>query len=109
MSSESYFLSTKSRLEADGLREVIFMTAKRQVLSFDGTTAVLLVLPLGPRRLLTFALDGKASLPPSPPPTLQVKVQDNPAEVLDPRQIAFEAMPHGGFGGAPGRPLWLHG
>jgi quinohemoprotein ethanol dehydrogenase len=43
----------------------------------------------GPRRLLTFALDGKASLPPSEPPTLKVSVQDNPAEVLDPNQIAM--------------------
>jgi quinohemoprotein ethanol dehydrogenase len=43
----------------------------------------------GPRRLLTFALDGKAQLPPSEPPTLTVNVQDNAAEVLDPRQIAI--------------------
>jgi quinohemoprotein ethanol dehydrogenase len=43
----------------------------------------------GPRRLLTFAVDGKALLPPSEPPTLKVSVQDNPAEVLDPNQIAM--------------------
>jgi quinohemoprotein ethanol dehydrogenase len=43
----------------------------------------------GPRRLLTFALDSKALLPPSEPPTLKVNVQDNPAEVLDPQQIAM--------------------
>ncbi len=43
----------------------------------------------GPRRLLTFALDGKAVLPPSEPPTLKVNAQDNPAEVLDPKQIAM--------------------
>jgi quinohemoprotein ethanol dehydrogenase len=42
----------------------------------------------GPRRLLTFALDGKAVLPSSEPPTLKVNVQDNPAETLDPQQIA---------------------
>jgi quinohemoprotein ethanol dehydrogenase len=42
----------------------------------------------GPRRLLTFALDGKAALPPFEPPTLTVKVQDNPAEVLDSNLIA---------------------
>ena len=42
----------------------------------------------GPRRLVTFALDSKAVLPPSEPPTLQVNARDNPAEVLDPRQIA---------------------
>jgi quinohemoprotein ethanol dehydrogenase len=43
----------------------------------------------GPRRLLVFALDGKAVLPPSEAPTLMVKTQDNPAEVLDPQQIAM--------------------
>jgi quinohemoprotein ethanol dehydrogenase len=42
----------------------------------------------GPRRLLTFALDSKAELPPSEPPTLKVNAQDNPLEVLDPKQIA---------------------
>jgi quinohemoprotein ethanol dehydrogenase len=43
----------------------------------------------GPRRLLTFAIDGKAILPPSDPPTLKVNAQDNPAEALDPKQIAM--------------------
>jgi quinohemoprotein ethanol dehydrogenase len=42
----------------------------------------------GPRRLLTFALDGEAALPPSDPPTLKINAQDNPAEILDPKQIA---------------------
>jgi len=42
----------------------------------------------GPHRLLSFALDAKAVLPTSEPPTLKVKAQDNPAEVLDPMQIA---------------------
>jgi quinohemoprotein ethanol dehydrogenase len=42
----------------------------------------------GPRRLLTFALDSEAVLPPSEPPTLKVNAQDNPEEVLDPKQIA---------------------
>jgi quinohemoprotein ethanol dehydrogenase len=43
----------------------------------------------GPRRLLIFALDGKALLPPSEAPTLKVNVQDNPAEVLDAQQVAM--------------------
>jgi quinohemoprotein ethanol dehydrogenase len=43
----------------------------------------------GPRRLLTFALGGKATLPPSDPPTLKANVQDNPEEALDPKQIAI--------------------
>lgn len=43
----------------------------------------------GPRRLLTFALDGKVVLPASPPPSLKVDVKDDPAEVLDPKQIAM--------------------
>jgi quinohemoprotein ethanol dehydrogenase len=42
----------------------------------------------GPHRLLTFALDGKAVLPPSPAPTLKVNAQDNPDEVLEPKQVA---------------------
>jgi quinohemoprotein ethanol dehydrogenase len=43
----------------------------------------------GPRRLLSFALDGRAVLPPSDGPTLKIHVQDNPAEVLDPQQVAM--------------------
>jgi quinohemoprotein ethanol dehydrogenase len=43
----------------------------------------------GPRRLLSFSLDGKGTLPPSDGPTLKVNVQDNPAEVLDPKQVAM--------------------
>jgi quinohemoprotein ethanol dehydrogenase len=43
----------------------------------------------GPRRLLTFALDGHAHLPDSPAPTLAVNAIDNPDEVLDPRQAAI--------------------
>ncbi len=42
-----------------------------------------------PRRLLVFALDGGAVLPPSPPPTFKVSLQDDPTEVLDPKQIAM--------------------
>ena len=43
----------------------------------------------GPRRILTFALDGKVVLAPSAPPSLKVDVKDDPAEVLDPKQIAM--------------------
>jgi quinohemoprotein ethanol dehydrogenase len=46
----------------------------------------------GPRRLVTFALDGKGVLPASPPRTLKVNVQDNPTEILDPKQIAMGKM-----------------
>jgi len=42
-----------------------------------------------PRRVLVYALDGKAVLPPSDPPTLKVSLQENPAEVLDPKQAAM--------------------
>jgi quinohemoprotein ethanol dehydrogenase len=42
----------------------------------------------GPRRLLTFTLDGKAAMPTSPAPTLQVNALDNPEEKLDPAAIA---------------------
>ena len=45
--------------------------------------------PTQPRRLLTFALDGGAVLPPSDPPSLKVNVADNPDEVLDPKAIAL--------------------
>jgi quinohemoprotein ethanol dehydrogenase len=43
----------------------------------------------GPRRLLTFSIDGSAVLPPSQPPSLKVSVQDNAVEVLDPKMIAM--------------------
>ena len=42
----------------------------------------------GPRRLLTYALDGHAVLPPSKPATLKVNAMDNPKEGLDPTQVA---------------------
>jgi quinohemoprotein ethanol dehydrogenase len=42
-----------------------------------------------PRRILTFALDGKAELPHSALPTLKVNFQDNPAEEIDPKQAAM--------------------
>jgi len=40
-----------------------------------------------PRRLLTFVLDGKAPLPPSPPPSQPTPV-DDPAFVVDPKKAA---------------------
>ncbi len=42
----------------------------------------------GPRRLLTFALNGNTALPPSQPRSLAIEPQDNPAEVLDPKAVA---------------------
>ncbi len=41
-----------------------------------------------PRRLLTFALDGKAVLPPSAPPTLRVDALDDPSVQLKEADIA---------------------
>jgi quinohemoprotein ethanol dehydrogenase len=38
---------------------------------------------------LVFALDSNAELRPSQPATLKVSVQDNPTEVLDPKQVAM--------------------
>jgi quinohemoprotein ethanol dehydrogenase len=43
----------------------------------------------GPRRILSFAVNGNVTLPPSEGPTLKVNIQDNPAEVLDPQQVAM--------------------
>jgi quinohemoprotein ethanol dehydrogenase len=40
-----------------------------------------------PRRLLTFALDGKAVLPPSPPPSFAVHALDDPALEISPTDI----------------------
>ena len=40
-----------------------------------------------PRRLLTFALDGKASLPPSSPPTMTVQAVDDPSIQLEEADI----------------------
>ena len=41
-----------------------------------------------PRRLLTFALDGKAVLPPTPPRFTKLQLLDNPTLKLDPAQVA---------------------
>ncbi|CAN7557731.1 PQQ-dependent dehydrogenase, methanol/ethanol family [Phenylobacterium sp. LjRoot219] len=41
-----------------------------------------------PRRLLTFALDGKATLPPSPPRDMTVHALDDPKLVLKPADVA---------------------
>jgi quinohemoprotein ethanol dehydrogenase len=41
-----------------------------------------------PRRLLTFALDGKAALPPSPPRDMTVRAVDDPKIRLDPADVA---------------------
>ncbi len=37
-----------------------------------------------PRRVLTFALDGDARLPPSPPPSTAIEIADDPAFTVDP-------------------------
>jgi quinohemoprotein ethanol dehydrogenase len=41
-----------------------------------------------PRRLLTFALGGTATLPPSPPRSLAIRPLDDPKLVLDPAEVA---------------------
>jgi quinohemoprotein ethanol dehydrogenase len=41
-----------------------------------------------PRRLLTFVLDGKASLPPSPPRTMELTALDDPARSFSKADIA---------------------
>ncbi|HET8710073.1 MAG TPA: PQQ-dependent dehydrogenase, methanol/ethanol family [Spongiibacteraceae bacterium] len=43
----------------------------------------------GPRRLLTYAIDGNATLPASPAPTMTINVQDDPKEKLDPQMVAM--------------------
>jgi quinohemoprotein ethanol dehydrogenase len=43
---------------------------------------------LQPRRLLTFALDGKAALPKTPPPNAAIKPLDDPKLNLDPATVA---------------------
>ena len=42
---------------------------------------------LQPRRLLTFALDAKSTLPPTPPPDLTVNALDDPSIALDPVRV----------------------
>jgi quinohemoprotein ethanol dehydrogenase len=42
-----------------------------------------------PRRLLTFALDGKATLPPAPGPDMVVHAVDDPSIKIDPAQAAM--------------------
>jgi quinohemoprotein ethanol dehydrogenase len=65
------------------------------LVGYGGTTAALSeVLNVGwkygaqPRRLLTFALDGKAKLAPSPPADMVVHAVDDPKLVLDEKAIA---------------------
>jgi quinohemoprotein ethanol dehydrogenase len=41
-----------------------------------------------PRRLLTFALGGKAALPPTPPPSMAVKALDDPSLDFNPVDVA---------------------
>jgi quinohemoprotein ethanol dehydrogenase len=50
---------------------------------------------LQPRRLLTFALDGKAKLPPTPPPDMTVDALDDPALAIDPTRVASGAVLYG--------------
>jgi quinohemoprotein ethanol dehydrogenase len=42
-----------------------------------------------PRRILTYAIDGKSALPHSDPPTYKINFQDNPAEQIDLKQAAI--------------------
>jgi quinohemoprotein ethanol dehydrogenase len=42
----------------------------------------------GPRRLLTFAIGGNATLPPSPPRDMSVQPLDDPSLKLDPKEVA---------------------
>jgi quinohemoprotein ethanol dehydrogenase len=42
-----------------------------------------------PRRLLSFSLDGKATLPPGPPPTFTIDALDDPSLELDEADIAM--------------------
>ncbi|QEH80023.1 PQQ-dependent dehydrogenase, methanol/ethanol family [Sphingomonas sp. C8-2] len=48
-----------------------------------------------PRRLLTFALDGRAELPPTPPPDRTLHAVDDPALVIDPAAAAEGAGIYG--------------
>ena len=48
-----------------------------------------------PRRLLTFALDGAASLPASPPADLRVRAVDDPSLALDEADVAAGRMLYG--------------
>jgi quinohemoprotein ethanol dehydrogenase len=64
-----------------------------------------------PRRMLTFALDGKAVLPPTPPRDMQVHAVDDPSVKLDPAEVAAGhdlamacAYCHGRELDAPGAP-----
>ena len=49
-----------------------------------------------PRRLLTFALDGSATLPPSPPADFTVHALDMPQLVIDPAQVKDGLMAYQG-------------
>ena len=51
-----------------------------------------------PRRMLTFALDATAALPPTAPPDFSVKPLDDPALVLDSKRVASGEVVYGGAG-----------
>ncbi len=81
------------RIEGGNLSSLVQPTAAMVV--FGGTTAALSgVLNAGwkygaqPRRLLTFALDGRESLPPSAPRDFTVNAVDDPSLVLDEKAVA---------------------
>jgi quinohemoprotein ethanol dehydrogenase len=64
------------------------------LVGWGGTTAIIgEILHAGwrygaqPRRLLTFALDGKSVLPPSPPPDFSVRALDDPALEIEPADV----------------------
>jgi quinohemoprotein ethanol dehydrogenase len=58
-----------------------------------------------PRRLLTFALDAKTALPPSPPPTMAVHAVDDPSIRIDPTDVAQGRAMFAGCMGCHGRNL----
>ncbi len=58
-----------------------------------------------PRRLLTFALDGHAKMPPSPPPDRTVKPVDDPHLVLNPMDVAMGQAIYLACGACHGRDL----
>jgi quinohemoprotein ethanol dehydrogenase len=72
----------------DGTQYVSVLVGYGANAAIDGPNAAEGWSFAAPRRLLTFSLDGKAVLPPSPPQFAKLQLLDDPTLKLDPAQVA---------------------
>ncbi|MDE2405152.1 MAG: PQQ-dependent dehydrogenase, methanol/ethanol family [Sphingomonadales bacterium] len=83
-------IAAPSTWSVDGRQYVSILAGYGGSVAAQGGAAIVGWKYAMPRRLFTFALDGKAAMPADlPQPTLKVAALDNPDEVLDPKQVAM--------------------